>query len=157
MLAKALRDRGHTIQVVAAHPHYPEPAWGIRLRPYRERRDEIDVLRLPLWAGRGSPLERLRQESTFTVAQSLVAPLLPPADVLVATTPSFPALAPAMAISKVRGIPWVMWLQDIVTDGAATTGLLDGRLLAAARRFERSRRRARRSRAGRDATRSRTR
>jgi len=31
-----------------------------------------------------------------------------------------------------------MWLQDLVTDGAATTGLLDGRLLAAARRFERA-------------------
>ncbi len=138
MLARALRDRGHTVQVVAAHPHYPEPVWGMQLKPYRELRDNIQVFRLPLWAGRSSRLERLRQELTFTVAQSVVAPLLPPADILVATTPSFPALAPAMAISRTRGIPWVMWLQDIVTDGAATTGLLDGRLLAAARRFERA-------------------
>lgn len=136
MLARALRDRGHAVQVVAAHPHYPEPAWGMRLRPYRERRDDIEVLRLPLWAGRGSRFERLRQEITFTAAQSLVAPLLPSADVLIAATPSLPALAPAMTISKARRMPWVMWLQDIVTDGAATTGLLDGRILTAARRFE---------------------
>lgn len=136
MLATALRDRGHAVLVVAAHPHYPEAAWGIRLRPYRERRDDIEILRLPLWAGRRSGRQRLRQELTFAVAQTAVAPLLPPADVLIATTPSFPALAPAMAISTARRTPWVIWLQDIVTDGAATTGLLDGRLLTAAQRFE---------------------
>lgn len=136
MLARALRDRGHAVQVVAAHPHYPEPAWGACFRPYRERRHGIEVLRLPLWAGRRSGLQRLRQEVTFTAAQSLVAPLLPPADVLIATTPSFAALAPAMAFSKAHRSPWVMWVQDIVTDAAATTGLLEGRLLAAAKRFE---------------------
>lgn len=45
-LARALAARGHELLVVAAHPHYPEPAWGLRLRPYRERRDGIPVLRL---------------------------------------------------------------------------------------------------------------
>ncbi|MEJ7788638.1 MAG: glycosyltransferase family 4 protein [Thermoleophilaceae bacterium] len=138
MLAKALRDRGHVVQVVAAHPHYPDPVWGRRLRPYRERRDGIEILRVPLWAGRDSGLERLRQELTFTMAQSLVTPLLPVADVLVATSPSLPALAPAMAMARARRMPWVMWLQDIVTDAAATTGLLGGRVLAAAQRFERA-------------------
>ncbi len=136
MLARALRNRGHAVQVLAAHPHYPQPTWGLRLKPYRERRDGIEVLRLPLWAGRRSGRQRLRQEITFTAAQSAVAPLLPTSDVIIATTPSFPALAPVMATCKARSLPWVMWLQDIVTDGAATTGLLDGRLLAAARRFE---------------------
>ena len=36
--AEGLRDRGHDVEVVAAHPHYPEPAWGNRLVPYRETR-----------------------------------------------------------------------------------------------------------------------
>jgi len=49
ILARALRDRGHDVQVISAHPHYPEPAWGVRWRPYRERRDDIEVLRL--WRG----------------------------------------------------------------------------------------------------------
>ena len=137
MLARGLLERGHDVTVVAAHPHYPEPRWGLRLRPYRERRAGVSVLRLPLWAGRGSGLARIRQELTFTAAQTVVAAVLPAADVLVAVTPSLPALLPAMAFSSTRRIPWVMWLQDIVTDGAATTGQLDeGPLLRAARRFE---------------------
>jgi colanic acid biosynthesis glycosyl transferase WcaI len=139
MLAEALIARGHDVLVVAAHPHYPEPVWGVRVRPYRETRNGVPVLRLPLWPGRSSGLARVRQELTFTASQSLIAPLLPDADVMIAVTPSFPALAPAMAFSRTRGIPWVMWLQDIVTDGAATTGQLsEGPALKAARRFERA-------------------
>lgn len=139
MLAQGLRDLGHDVLVVAAHPHYPEPTWGVRLRPYRERRDGIPVLRLPLWAGRDSSLARIRQELTFAAAQASVAPILPPTDVVIAVTPSFPALGAAMAFARSRRVPWVMWLQDIVTDGAATTGELrsSGPLLQAARSFER--------------------
>lgn len=138
MLAEGLRDRGHDITVVSGHPHYPEPVWGARARPYRERRNGIPVLRLPLWAGRESSLARIRQDLSFTAAQTLVAPMLPTADVVIAVTPSFPALGPAMAFARARRIPWVMWLQDIATDGAVTTGQLqEGPLLKAARAFER--------------------
>jgi colanic acid biosynthesis glycosyl transferase WcaI len=139
MLARGLAARDHDVLVVAAHPHYPEPAWGVRLRPYREQRAGIPVLRLPLWPGRGSGLARIRQELTFLAALSATAPLLPSADVLIAVTPSFPALAPAAAFARMRRMPWVMWLQDIVTDGATTTGQLsEGRLLREARRLERA-------------------
>ncbi|MBJ7328681.1 MAG: glycosyltransferase family 4 protein [Solirubrobacteraceae bacterium] len=140
MLAQGLDALGHDVVVVAAHPHYPEPTWGMRVRPYRERRHGIPVLRLPLWAGRDSGLARIRQELSFAAAQSAVMPLLPAADVVIAVTPSFPALGAAMTFAKARRIPWVMWLQDIVTDGAATTGELrsEGPLLQAARAFERT-------------------
>jgi colanic acid biosynthesis glycosyl transferase WcaI len=139
MLARSLRDRGHDVLVVAAHPHYPEPAWGVRLRPYRERRDGILVLRLPLWPGRQSGMARIRQELSFVASLSAVAPVLPSADVVIAVTPSFPALATTIGFSRARRTPWVMWLQDIVTDAATSTGELDeGRLLRQARRFERA-------------------
>lgn len=36
VLAEGLRSRGHHIEVVAAHPHYPVPRWGKRKLPYRE-------------------------------------------------------------------------------------------------------------------------
>jgi len=137
MLARGLAERSHDVLVVAAHPHYPEPAWGVRLRPYRERRHEIPVLRVPIWPGRRSGMARIRQELSFMASLSAVAPLLPSADVMIAVTPSFPALAVTMAVGRIRRTPWVMWVQDIVTDGAATTGQLDeGRLLQQARRFE---------------------
>jgi colanic acid biosynthesis glycosyl transferase WcaI len=137
MLAVELTAGGHEVLVVAAHPHYPEPTWGKRFRPYRESRDGIAVLRLPLWIGRESGIERMRQELSFAAMQAVVAPLLPAADAVIAVTPCFPALGPTMAFSRIRGTPWVMWLQDIVTDGAATTGLLkDGSMLRVARGFE---------------------
>ena len=123
-LARTLTDRGHEVEVVAAHPHYPEPIWGGRIRPYRERRDGVPVLRLPIWPGRANAVERLRQELSFVGPLSAIAPLLERPDIILAVSPSFPALAPAMAFARARRIPWVMWLQDILPDGATASGVL---------------------------------
>lgn len=138
VFASELAARGHLVTVVAAHPHYPEPRWGSRVRPYRERRDGIEVLRLPLRIGRASTRDRVLQEASFTSALSAAAPWLPRPDVLVAVSPSFPALAPAMLRAASWRVPFVLWLQDILPDGAAVTGMLSpGRRLDAMRRFER--------------------
>lgn len=135
--ARAMTARGHEVAVVAAHPHYPEPVWGRRLRPKLEVRDGILVLRLPLWPGRASTAQRLRQELTYLASLLAATPLLEKPDVLVAVSPSFPALAPAMLVARARSVPWVLWLQDILPDGATATGLIDnGPLIRALRRFE---------------------
>lgn len=138
--ARGLRELGHHVEVVAAHPHYPEPRWGTRRLPYREVRGEIPVLRLPLWIGRASAAERYRQELTFMAAQAAATPFLPRPDVLVSTSPSFPALLPAVINVRARKIPWVLWLHDLLPDGARATGLIDerGAALALARRLERA-------------------
>lgn len=135
--AQAMRERGHDVRVIAAHPHYPEPRWGTRLIPYRETREEIPVLRLPLWIGRGSARERYRQELSFMLAQLAALPMLGRPDVVVSVSPCFPALAPGIAFSRMRRIPWVIWLQDVLPDGATATGLIDdGLALRMARRLE---------------------
>jgi colanic acid biosynthesis glycosyl transferase WcaI len=138
--ARGLRDRGHQVEVVAAHPHYPEPRWGTRVLPYREVREGIDVLRLPLWIGRASAAERYRQELTFLAAQSAATPFLSRPDVLVSVSPSFPALLPAVANIRARRIPWVLWLHDLLPDGATATGLVDegGLVIKLSRRLERA-------------------
>lgn len=138
VLAHGLRDRGHDVEAIAAHPHYPEPIWGTRLLPYREVRAGIPVLRLPLWIGRESLLARYRQELTFMTAQSAVTPFLSTPDVLISASPSFPALLPALANVRARHIPWVLWLHDLLPDGAAATGLVDeqGAVIKLARRLE---------------------
>lgn len=137
--ASGLRERGHTVEVVAAHPHYPEPRWGKRLRPYRDSRNGIPVTRLPIWIGRETPRKRIRQELSFAVAQLAAAPWLRRPDVLVAVSPSFPALLPAVVNTRCRGIPWILWLQDILPDGAQSTGLVkDGAVLRLSRQLERS-------------------
>jgi colanic acid biosynthesis glycosyl transferase WcaI len=123
--AREMLARGYRVDVVAAHPHYPEPRWGSRLKPYRENRDGMTVYRLPLKVGRKTRRERLTQELSFLASLSAAAPLLPGADVQVAISPSFPALLPAMLNAEARRTPWVIWLQDILPDGAASTGYVD--------------------------------
>ena len=136
--ARAMVDRGHEVEVIAAHPHYPEPVWGRRLRPYRENRDGIPVRRLPLYAGREGARQRLLQEGSFLASLSAVSPLLPRPDVIVSTSPSFPALLPGILSSRIRRIPWFIWLQDILPDGAVTTGYLEdaGLIVRGSRRLE---------------------
>jgi colanic acid biosynthesis glycosyl transferase WcaI len=136
--AEGLRDRGHHVEVVAAHPHYPEPIWGSRLLPYREVRNDIPVLRLPLWIGRDTAMERYRQELSFTGAQFAALPMLSSPDVLVSASPSFPALFPAIVNARARRTPWVLWLHDILPDGAASSGIVDegSLVIRASRRLE---------------------
>jgi colanic acid biosynthesis glycosyl transferase WcaI len=52
----------------------------------------------------------------------------------------FAALLPAIATVRARRLPWVLWLHDLLPDGAAATGLVDeeGMVVAAARRLERA-------------------
>jgi colanic acid biosynthesis glycosyl transferase WcaI len=136
-LALALQDRGHRVEVIAAHPHYPAPAWGSRRLPYREIRSGISVLRLPLWIGRASSAERYRQELTFSASLIAALPTIRRPDVAVVASPSFPALVPALVNHCARRTPWILWLHDILPDGAAATGLVsDGTILRAARRLE---------------------
>jgi colanic acid biosynthesis glycosyl transferase WcaI len=81
----------------------------------------------------------MRQEASFATSMMLAAPAIGTPDVIVAVSPSFPALAPAMAAARARRIPWVLWLQDVLPDGAVASGILaDGTVIRLARRFERA-------------------
>jgi colanic acid biosynthesis glycosyl transferase WcaI len=137
--AREMAARGHDVEVVAAHPHYPPDVWPQRLRPYREKRDGIRVLRLPLWIGHGTGFQRIREEFTYAVSAAAAAPFARRPDVIVAVSPAFLALAPTMVNAGIRRRPWVLWLQDILPDAAATTGLVgSGIAVHAARALERA-------------------
>lgn len=125
MLAGKLVERGWEVDVVAAHPHYPEPRWGTRLRPYSEIRDGIRVTRLPLWIGRETAVQRLRQEASFASLLLAATPFLRRPDALLVVSPSFPALLPAIVFSKVKRVPLALWLQDLLPEGASSSGLVD--------------------------------
>src|SRR3954447_16017669 len=75
-LAHCLQRLGWHVEVVTAHPHYPEPAWGRPGRPRVERRDGSRVMRVPLWIGRETAAERIRQELSFTAALLALNPVL---------------------------------------------------------------------------------
>lgn len=145
LLARQLSARGWQIEVVAAHPHYPEPVWGRRLLPSRETIDGIRITRVPLMPGRDTKAARLRQELSFTASLAAAAPflgppLMPRPDLMLVGSPSFPALAPAIVNARARRIPMVLWLHDLLPEGAAATGILDedSAAVRASRRLERS-------------------
>ena len=137
--ARAMRDRGHSVEVVTAHPHYPPGIWGQRFLPMRELRDGIRVLRLPLWLGHATTLARVREEMSYALAAGLAMPVGRTPHVVVCVSPSFLALAPMALNVRARRVPLVIWLQDILPDAAATTGLVRNRLvLRSAWRLERA-------------------
>lgn len=135
--AEAMRDRGHEIHVVAAHPHYPEPRWDTCRLPYTEEREAIQVTRLPLWIGRDTTWQRMRQDASFAIWQAAYLPLLGGADAVVAVSPCFPALAPAILNHGLRRTPLILWIQDILPDGALATGIVkDGIAVTLSRKLE---------------------
>ena len=73
-------------------------------------------------------------------AQTVATPFLRRPDVLVSASPCFPALLPAIANVRARRIPWVLWLHDLLPDGATATGLVSegGSVVALARKLERA-------------------
>jgi len=136
--AEAMSARGHQVEVVTAHPHYPGPLWGRRSRPYRETRNGIPVLRLPLVIGHRTTAARIAEEATYAASATVAAAFPSVPDVAVAVSPSFLGLFPVLASAHLRRFPWILWLEDILPDAAATTGLMrEGLALRTAERLER--------------------
>jgi putative colanic acid biosynthesis glycosyltransferase WcaI len=136
--AEAMWARGHRVEVVTAYPHYPGPLWGRPGRPYRETLNDIPVLRLPLVIGHRTTAQRIMEEATYAASAAAAAALPPAPDVAVAVSPSFLGLFPVLANARLRQFPWVLWLEDILPDAAATTGLLrEGLVLRTAQHLER--------------------
>jgi len=137
--AEAMCARGHRVEVVTAHPHYPGPLWGRRLRPYRETRNGIPVLRLPLVIGHHTTAARILEEASYAASAAAAAALRSAPDVAVAVSPSFLGVFPVLASARLRRFPWILWLEDILPDAAATTGLMrEGLALRTAQHLERS-------------------
>jgi colanic acid biosynthesis glycosyl transferase WcaI len=144
VLADELVARGWEVDVVANHPHYPDPSWGTRRWPYRQRRGDMKLLRLPLLVGRESAKQRLLQEMSIVASYLAATPILGPPvlrkpDALLVVSPPFPALLAAVLNGRLRGVPWVYWMHDLLPDGAVSTGLLDegSPILRASRWLER--------------------
>lgn len=138
VMARALMEQGIDVTVVAAHPFYPDAKhWPRRRLPTRSVENGVPVIRLPIYTGRGGVGQRVLQESSHAAALIAALPFLGRPDAVLAVSPVFLDLVPAMMFAKARRIPWVMWVQDILPDGATATGMVDeGRAVRAARRLE---------------------
>ena len=93
-----MRDRGHDVEVIAAHPHYPGALWGQRALPYREQRNGIPVTRLPLLMGARTP-RRIAEELTYAASAAGAMAVLGRPDAVV-VSPAFLALGPMILRAK---------------------------------------------------------
>lgn len=132
VIARALRDRGIDVEVLTGIPNYPsgQVAAGYRIRPYqREVLDGITVHRAPLWPSHdASAARRMGNYLSWAVSASVVAAVgrFGPDVVLVHSTPATAAL-PALLLNLLRGIPFVVHVQDLWPQTVLSSDFLNDR------------------------------
>lgn len=130
-LVDALVERGHEVTVATGMPNYPSgrfpPGFSL-LGPYRERQGEVEVLRFPLIPrGRGGRVRLALNYLSFAFMASLLAPLRCRGsyDVIFVFEPSPITVGlPAIVLRRLRGIPAILWVQDLWPESVSATGAI---------------------------------
>ena len=130
-LCKGLVERGHSVRVLTAMPHYPE--WSVRPGysgwRMRERIAGVRVTRLRHYVpARPSGLRRLLSEISFGLHAAVAAWGRP--DVVVFVSPALFASGIAMLRARWSAKRSVVWVQDIYSLGMAETQAASGRFSA---------------------------
>lgn len=129
-LVAELVAAGHEVTVVTSAARYRTPHLGTREAPLaplpsRERRDGVDIHRIPSFGWRaGSMPGRVLGYASFLAGAAVETLRVARPDVaLVLSTP--PMLAGvASLLRRLRGVPFVYWVQDVYPELAAALGTL---------------------------------
>ena len=127
------------VDVVTAHPHYPEWKIASGYGGWRSS-DELDgvrVHRVKHYLPRNpTGLGRIVSEATFT-ARAL-APGVTRPDAIITVSPALAPVASALALGRRWDVPVGVVVQDLYSKAFAELGLLGGRLDGRVHRLERS-------------------
>ncbi len=135
--AEAMAARGYDVSVLTSSRGYEDAREKF---PRRERRSEVDVIRLPFASfGKRSLAHRMLGQCIFllqVIARGLLARRL--AGILVSTSPPMASFA-AVVIGLVRRVPLTYWLMDMNPDQVLAMGRVSIRnpLVWAMRRLNR--------------------
>lgn len=132
--ALELQRRGHSVQVLTGFPNYPGGALydGYRIRLFRKELVEgVSVIRVPLYPSHDrSSLRRVLNYLSFALSAALVGGLVAEkADVIYVYHPPASVGLPALVLSTLRGVPFVLDVQDLWPDSLAATGMIRNRLI----------------------------
>jgi glycosyltransferase involved in cell wall biosynthesis len=129
-IACALKSRGHEVEVMTGKPNYPEgkffsgySAWGAKKESWRN----IPIYRVPMLArGNGGAIKLALSYLSYIVSGFLFAPWLlrkEKYDVIFVygISPIFQAI-PASFLGWIKGVPVVLWVQDLWPQSAEATG-----------------------------------
>jgi glycosyltransferase involved in cell wall biosynthesis len=132
--AKALRERGHEVEILTGFPNYPggKVYPGYRIRPFqREVMEGIPVIRVPLYPSHdNSAIRRVANYATFALSAAAIGTAaVKPADVMYVYHPPATVAFPAMLIGSIRRIPFVYDIQDLWPDTLGATGMVNNKSL----------------------------
>lgn len=129
-LTEWLAKRGHKVDVITAHPYYPE--WQVRPE-YRkkfwlaEKKNNLTVYRSPLYVPKlVTGKTRIIHELSFVLSSVVhwMKLLFNKYDVIVGVCPPFHiGIFPYLA-SRLKGIPYLFHVQDLQVDAARELGLI---------------------------------
>jgi len=130
--AKALKARGHQVEVLTGFPNYPGGKLypGYKVRPWqREEMDGIRVNRVALYPSHDkNALHRVANYASFALAAASLGPMLVKRpDVIYCYHPPASIGVAAVALKTVFRAPLVYDIQDMWPDTLAATGMLNNR------------------------------
>jgi len=134
VFAKALRERGHEVEILTGFPNYPGgkvyPGYRIRFIQ-REDMEGIPVIRVPLYPSHDtSAIRRVANYATFALSAATIGTAaVKPADVMYVYHPPATVALPAIMIRGMRRIPLVYDIQDLWPDTLNATGMVNSRFL----------------------------
>jgi glycosyltransferase involved in cell wall biosynthesis len=130
--ARQLMKQGHEVEVLTGFPNYPDGKLyaGYRLRwRQRETINGVSIIRVPLYPNHdASSLRRVLNYVSFAVSAAVLGPfLVRKADVVYVYHPPGTVALPAMALKILRGMPFVLDINDLWPDSLPATGMLTNR------------------------------
>lgn len=128
LLARGLASRGHRVTAITGFPNYPLGRYydGYPLAWRRwEYKDGVRVLRLPVYPDHTrSGARRAACYLSLAASASVLGPMMcGPADLVWVYTPPITNAIPGWWISALRGVPFVLEIQDMWPETLAATGV----------------------------------
>ncbi|WP_047532969.1 glycosyltransferase family 4 protein [Methylotenera sp. N17] len=136
-IASALKTRGHNIEVLTGKPNYPEGSFfagykglGVTIEHWRD----IKIHRIPMLPrGNKSALKLAINYISFIISGLVFAPWVlrnKQYDVIFVYAPSpIFQVIPASFLGWIKGIPVILWVQDLWPQSAEATGYIKSPLL----------------------------
>ena len=131
--AKALRDRGHQVQVLTGFPNYPGGRIydGYKIKfIQRQELDGIPIIRVPLYPSHDlSPVRRILSYISLSLSQAAIGPFaVDKADVAFVSQGPGTIGLPAVVHRFFRKIPFVYNIQDLWPDSLTSTRMFNSRI-----------------------------
>lgn len=132
-MTESLVAMGHEVTVLTGFPNWPSghiyPGYRQRL-VQREIVNGVQIIRIPLYADHSrNALKRAANFLSFALSATVLGPfIVPHVDVIHVIHPPITVGFPAWVISRIRGFPFTMEIQDMWPENLRSTGMLNNEL-----------------------------